>query len=201
MGYFRHHTIVVTGSDCDWGPDEKTYGNELRDAHAAAKKIFKRTLCGVSPLSKRGANSNKSFFISPDGSKEGWQWSQEGDAARDKFIEFLETHRYDDGSYKVDWVEVQFGDDFGVAKTLRGSDHERYAAEHETREAWTTAVNTLTTSSNATGALYQTISHGVPRVQESRIRRALNRFKKRYIMAANRNGIVCLDGYGKGACR
>ena len=75
-------------------------------------------------------NNYRSFAIVPDGSKEGWPESDEGDEGRDRFIEWLDTQRYDDGSPRQRWVEVQFGDDDEETKVCRDSDHRpRVAAQ------------------------------------------------------------------------
>src|SRR5262249_44412475 len=99
MGYMRHHAIVVASWKLGL----------LEAAHAKAESIFK----WVSPISPQMVNRFASFFIPPDGSKEGWDESNEGDVERDRFIEWLNTQRYEDGSTALDFVEVQFGDDDG----------------------------------------------------------------------------------------
>ena len=105
MGYMRHHTIVCCGMCFDI---EKMV--DIKTAHKKAKTIFPY----VSPLSPEGLNHYQSFFIPPDGSKEGWTEADRGNENREKFIQWLKSIRFDDGSSLVSWVEVQFADDEGV---------------------------------------------------------------------------------------
>jgi len=107
MGYIKHHTIVVTGVN----------GEKVIKAREKAIKIFKKSFTGdplfapngsklISDIIKGVANSQYSFFIAPDGSKEGWGTSLDGDKAREKFLVWLHKNRED-----FDYVEVIFGGD------------------------------------------------------------------------------------------
>ena len=107
MGYIRHHAIIVTSAD----------QAALKRAHAKALEIFKDIASFISEF----VNGYASFLIAPDGSKEGWEHSDQGDAARDTFITWLEQWRNADGFTELDYVEVQFGDDEGVSLLLRAS--------------------------------------------------------------------------------
>lgn len=101
MGYFRHHTIIVTGWDAQ----------SVAIAQQEAKKLFFTT----SEVTPTAINGFISFFIPPDGSKEGWDASDDCNQNRDKFIEWLHSH-----AYSLRWVEVSFGEDGNVApKILR----------------------------------------------------------------------------------
>lgn len=93
MGYIRHHTIVVTG-----------YVENLSKAHQLAKEIFGSL---VSEIIQSNVNGYESFFVAPDGSKEGWEESDNGDKNRQKFIDEVAD---------VDYVELFFGDDNGESK-------------------------------------------------------------------------------------
>lgn len=97
MGYELHHAIIVTSWDMD----------TIKKAHAKALDIFPNT----SPLMPGVSNNYLSFFIPPDGSKEGWPPSEIGDVARAKFIEHLGTYEYEDGSSPLDWVCVSYSPD------------------------------------------------------------------------------------------
>lgn len=106
MGYTSHHTIVVTG----W-KDEA-----VNAAHAIATQLFTppRTEgftypCLVSPIVEGWTNGYRSFFIAPDGSKEGWSTSDKGDAARAAFKLWCRNARAE--HLWIDWVEVMFQDD------------------------------------------------------------------------------------------
>jgi len=121
MGYERNHAIVVSSWD-----------DIIVKAHAEALRIYanegnypwSRT---VSPIIPGIINDWHTFIVVPDGSKEGWDVSDEGDRRRDEFIEWLDAQRYDDDSTSIDWVEVQYGDDNDETLTLRDSDARRRA--------------------------------------------------------------------------
>lgn len=105
MGYMSHHAIVVT-----------SYNEELIiKAHKFAKK-FCTTVTEITPPS---INGYRSFMVAPDGSKEGWEESEQGNLDRDNFIEWLNKQQYEDGSSALKWVEVMFGDDDGRALLVR----------------------------------------------------------------------------------
>ena len=95
MGVIVHNAIVVTG-----GLDE-----DVKKAHKKATKLFEG-LCEVSPIMDSCINGYYSFFIPPDGSKEGWKESYDGDEAREKFIEWLNKE-----DRCLDYVEIQYGGD------------------------------------------------------------------------------------------
>lgn len=101
MGYIRHHAIIVTSWD-----DEKLFM-----AHAKAKEIFGEL---VSEKIEGQINGFTSSFVAPDGSKEGWQHSDEGDENRKKFIAFLDDETF--GS--VRFVELYYGDDNMESKIM-----------------------------------------------------------------------------------
>lgn len=113
MGYMRHNAIIVSS----W--DRKL----LKETEKKAVDIFGRIY--VSPIIESRANREVSFFIPPDGSKEGWETSMQGDIDRDNFIRWIDAKRYDDGSSALKWVEVQYGDDEGKTKIIRHSDQRR----------------------------------------------------------------------------
>lgn len=100
MGYMRHHAVCVT----DHG-----HGDFIETAYAKASELFSHvTLIVVSPV-----NHIRSFFVAPDGSKEEWPESDEGNRQRDDFIMFLNSLRYGDGSSPLSWCLVQYGDEHG----------------------------------------------------------------------------------------
>lgn len=101
MGYMRHHAILVTG-----------WGDAIESLHARAEEMF-HGVAWVSPLSPPQINNYRSFFVAPDGSKEGWATSDAGDAAREDFI--LSIGDSDCSA----WAEVQFGDEDGDDRILR----------------------------------------------------------------------------------
>ena len=103
MGTIKHNAIIVTGWD-------KTNMNTIRKK---AKEIFKKHFENVQKGNKLVSNlvpslmnEDFSFFIAPDGSKEGWQTSNNGDSAREEFIDYLS------GQKRCNYIEIYFGGDF-----------------------------------------------------------------------------------------
>lgn len=94
MGYMRHDVIIVT---C-W--DE----NRVKRGHAKAKELG----LPVSPIVKSPRNSYMTFMVVPDGSKEGWDFSNEMDVLRAKFEQWM-IKTYDENF--LDWVHINFGGD------------------------------------------------------------------------------------------
>lgn len=103
----RHHAIVVTS----WNTDL------MKNAHKQANGMFP----WISELSDEGVNGQVSFFIPPDGSKEGWAESDVGDAQRKAFLDWCDKQAYEDGSNALDYVEVFFGDDNNETGILRAT--------------------------------------------------------------------------------
>jgi hypothetical protein len=119
VGYMRHHTIVVTS----W--DDKA----VERAHAEALRLFGEFAPDygkpsnlVSPIVGPAINDYRTFLIAPDGSKEGWDASDSGDALRAEFINWLWLQAYEDGSSRLDWALVQFGDEERDQRVLLASD-------------------------------------------------------------------------------
>ncbi|MGG3872975.1 hypothetical protein [Brevibacillus laterosporus] len=67
MGTIKHNAIVVT--DADYAMDK------LELVHKKAQELFSSL---VSPIIKSNSNGYQSFFVAPDGSKEGWEESMRG---------------------------------------------------------------------------------------------------------------------------
>ncbi len=101
MGYINHHAIVATS----W--DEKY----LAEAHKKALEIFGETCTEIviSPV-----NRYATFFVAPDGSKEGWESSNEGNERRDEFDNWLKAN----DNY-VEAVEIYYGGDEPNVKGIR----------------------------------------------------------------------------------
>lgn len=121
MGYIRHHALVVTS----WS------GERLIAVHDAANLLARANpnLAGlVSPVMTSATNGHLSFFVAPDGSKEGWPLSDEGDALRAAIVAECERSRGEDGDAYVEWVEVQYGDDDGETIIVGHSDERRWRA-------------------------------------------------------------------------
>jgi len=120
MGYNVEHAIVVSSWD-------KTL---LRKAHKKASAIFPH----VSELVAHVANGGASFLVPPDGSKEGWDESADGDQRRVQFVAWLDKQRYDDGSTSLRWIEVLYADDEHRAEIVSGDHLSHSATLDETKE-------------------------------------------------------------------
>jgi len=104
MGYIRHHAIVVT-----------SYGETTKLAQDKAKEIFGTN---VSEIVNSNVNGYQSFFVAPDGSKEGWEESEQGDKDRALFIEFIEQQKYEDDINSISFAELFYGDDEGDSEIV-----------------------------------------------------------------------------------
>ena len=107
MGYTRHHAIIVTGYDLE-------RVEKIRNKIKKKCTTLRPTRVHVSAMEGYGT-----FFIGPDGSKEGWPDSDAGDEERNMIINLLRSKRFEDGSSPFDWVEVQYGDDNGEDELVR----------------------------------------------------------------------------------
>jgi len=127
MGYMKHNAAVVTNWDI----------KKLEIAHAKAKEIFTAKFSPdhfvrdasslVSDIVHGITNSQASFFIAPDGSKEGWADSDKADEARKEFLDWLiENNNFSD------YIEVRFGGDDHYSTIVRDkdSDLENYEELH-----------------------------------------------------------------------
>lgn len=93
MGYINHHAIIVTA----WGT------KYIEPAHKRAKEIFGDSCSEIVPSQ---INGYVSFFIAPDGSKEGWSDSNSGDIRREEFKDFVRNS----GGF-LDAVLIYYGGD------------------------------------------------------------------------------------------
>jgi len=91
MGYHNHHAIIVTVRDDKY----------IKQAHEKAIDIFGDT---CSEIVDSKINGYFSFFIAPDGSKECWEESTDGDNRRDDFKKWINKS---DGY--IDAVEIYYG--------------------------------------------------------------------------------------------
>jgi len=98
MGYIKHHAILITSFD-----EEKA-----KLAHAKAMKLVRDL---TTELKESPVNSDWSFAILPDGSKEGWPESEEYDKLRELFIDWLKTQRYEDDSSPFKAVLVSYDEE------------------------------------------------------------------------------------------
>lgn len=103
MGYIRHNAIVVTGGGY---PEAQ---QKLKEAHQKANQLFNPL---VSPIILGVSNGSASFFVAPDGSKEGWDTSNHYDTKRKELADFIDQLAYEDGSNCVQFVDVAFDEEY-----------------------------------------------------------------------------------------
>jgi len=115
MGYMRHHAIIVTSWDQE---------NLVKAHNQASSLIWQLELphSMLGPILGPTVNGMSTFLIAPDGSKEFWDTSENGDELRKQFTTWLDEQRYSDGSSCLDWVEVQYGDEKKITKIICDSD-------------------------------------------------------------------------------
>tara|TARA_Y100001963_G_C6559762_1_gene343754 strand:+ start:321 stop:671 length:351 start_codon:yes stop_codon:yes gene_type:complete len=109
MGYTKHHAIIVSG----W------YQDDVKQAHAKAIQIFNRAFQNeskslISDIMPGIMNGYSSFFIAPDGSKEDWPTSDNGDIARKEFLDWILM-----ADKHLDYIEVIFGGDSDQNEVIR----------------------------------------------------------------------------------
>lgn len=91
MGYIKHEAVIVTA-------DHK----KIEEYYEKAKSLG----CLTSEIVKGAANGTSSFFVAPDGSKEGWDTSSEHQLKRDELVAYLKSK-----DWGVDFVQITFGGD------------------------------------------------------------------------------------------
>ena len=100
MGIIQNDIIIVTG-----------YGKDIQTAHDKASDIFNVPFLDygsnslVTPIVKHIINDDSTFMIVPDGSKEGWDLSDEFDNRRKEYIQWLKKN-----PSGIDWVHVTYGE-------------------------------------------------------------------------------------------
>lgn len=102
MGYMRHNAIVVT-----------SWKAEAIEAAACRARNLGLT---VIVQNEEAINGYRTLLVCPDGSKEGWNESDQGDKQRSDFRDWMNTQRYEDGSSNLEWVEISYGSDDRTAK-------------------------------------------------------------------------------------
>ena len=97
MGYMRHDAIVVTS----WNSEAiVAAGDEARELGL--------DVLGPSSIATNGI---RTMLVCPDGSKEGWEESADGDRKRERFLAYLNSIRYEDGSSCLTWVANSYSSD------------------------------------------------------------------------------------------
>lgn len=95
MGTIHHHAIIASTWKEEQADEAAEFLQNAEIQHARLRSSW---------------NATHTFFLPPDGSKEGWPESDIGDAKRQAFIAYLEDQRYEDGVSCWDWIEVTYGE-------------------------------------------------------------------------------------------
>lgn len=117
MGMIQHKAILVTSWDA----------KKLKAAHKKAMKFFDPD--NVTLITGAGMNGYQTFVVVPCGSKLGWGESQEHHAGAERFIEYLDEQKYEDGSTCLSYVEVNYGE-FG----LQAQDNDNNSVDSNERQ-------------------------------------------------------------------
>ncbi len=108
MGVVNHNVVIAT----TWDREVIERINDwIKHLPKETQKIF--TVSDMNPY------GYQTIILTPDGSKEGWGGSNNGDNLRELFIKRLILDNYEDDSSPWDWVEVGFGE-YGQ-KVLQGN--------------------------------------------------------------------------------
>lgn len=105
MGFIRHHAIIVT----HWDIAKAISARDVALLHHLA----------VSPIDVTEVNGYATFAVFPDGSKEGWGESANGDIRRNAFVDWLRLQESEPGYPLYEWAELCYGSDDGGAAVTR----------------------------------------------------------------------------------
>lgn len=107
MGYIRHDAVIVLVAQEETAP-----------LLAFLKSLDEKDrLMFAGPI--HGANGYVSFFMAPDGSKEGWDTSNHFDCIRQRFIETAESR-----CASASVVAIQFGGDNRQTRIVFTTDYQ-----------------------------------------------------------------------------
>jgi len=95
MGHIRHNAIIVTGNYSD-----EIFYNTTQKAHNKAIELGLL----VTNIVNGKANGYSSFMICPDGSKEGWETSNQFDTKREEWLKWAKTQL-------INFVHISYGGD------------------------------------------------------------------------------------------
>ena len=117
MGDFCHHALVVTGPNpaiIEAHDHVRQLDTEIIPKIETPGRVFLPVSMRLSDVVWSPVNHFGTFTVVPDGSSEGRDASDKGNKARDAVVAVLK-------SYPVDWVEVQYGGEYGQDALLRGN--------------------------------------------------------------------------------
>lgn len=112
MGYIRNDAVVASVHKPF--PDEKHAGflDHMATLREEMGERYGHLLVG--PI--QGVNRMETWFFAPDGSKEGWEDSNQADVFRAKFIEIVMRAEY------PELVHLRFGGDDGETLVVKTTD-------------------------------------------------------------------------------
>jgi hypothetical protein len=110
MGSIQHHAIIVTV----WGGDAQAVRDNVATLASACVDVSKMTRLVL--------NGCQSFLVAPDGSRKGSDSADVGAACRAQIKTYLRSLAYADGSTRVFWVEMQYGDEKECTRIVDASD-------------------------------------------------------------------------------
>ncbi len=107
MGRLKHDAVIVTSWDNKY----------IMEPHAKAIELFGSLVSDCMP---GVVNGQASFFIAPDGSKEGWNESDDHDDKRKEFLDWMkELNSF------CDYAWIRFGGDDDQTAVYTGQYQER----------------------------------------------------------------------------
>lgn len=109
MRNIRHHALIVTCNDRKIIESIRAKALELYKIHMEASNGPHL----VSEIKESIVNHYHSFFIIPDGSKEGYDASDDSDVIREKLIEFIQPILVSE-EYHLSYGEISYGADDGT---------------------------------------------------------------------------------------
>lgn len=107
MKNIKHHTIAITASDKVQLEALRGKVINIYKEKMEAKKGFQL----VSPIIESLINNFCTFYIAPDGSKEGYDASDDGDIIRKSITTLIESYKQADGENPFRYVEIAYGAD------------------------------------------------------------------------------------------
>lgn len=107
MGYMAHDAVIVTISDYVLGRAEPPTMPDVEAFRASLPREWQPLVVG--PV-RSIMNGYLTYAFLPDGSKEGWETSNDGDKYREQFADLF-AFSYDGGSSPFDIAHVRFGGD------------------------------------------------------------------------------------------
>mgnify|MGYP001179520569 CR=1 FL=1 len=116
MGYIKNEYVIAHIPRYGKG---RGYAIEMIEKLRMSSEFADSLIAG--PLHTPVNGDNITYFFGPDGSKEGWPQSDEGDKVREQFIESARNSEY------AEIVHLQMGGDDGETKILGSWDYEEEA--------------------------------------------------------------------------